>query len=64
MEDFGRAVALDLANVEVLRHRAMVYLGLGEPDKAVADYDEILRWFPGNPSIMEERRLAQKRAKT
>ena len=39
MEDFGRAIALDPANVDAQRHRAMVYLGLGEPDKAVADCD-------------------------
>ena len=64
MEDFGRAIALDSDNVEAQRHRAMVYLGLGEPDEAVADCDEILRRFPGNPSIKKERRLAQEQAKT
>ncbi len=64
VEYFGRAIALDPANVEALSHRAMVYLGLGEPNEAVADCDEMLRRFPGNPSIKKERRLAQEQAKT
>ena len=58
MEDLGRAIALEPANVEARRQRAVLYRGLGEPDQAVRDYDEILRRFPGNPSIGEQRRLA------
>ena len=62
VEDLGRAIALEPANVEARRHRALVYRRLGEPDQAVRDYDEILRRFPGNPSIREERRLAMEQA--
>ena len=62
LADLGRAIELEPANVEARRHRAMVYRHLGEPDKAVEDYDEILRRFPGSPSTIEERRLALEQA--
>ena len=58
MEDFGRAIALDPENVESLRKRAMLYRDLGEPDKAVRDYDEIIRLDPSDASVREERQLA------
>ncbi len=31
---------------------------LGEPDRVVRDYDEIIRLQPGNSSVREERQLA------
>ena len=62
MEDFGQAIALDPENVEALRHRATLYRELGEPDKTVRDYDEIIRLEPGDPSVREQRRLALEQA--
>ena len=58
MEDFGRAIALDPDNVESLRKRAIIYRELGEPERAVRDYDEIIRLEPNDPSVREERELA------
>ena len=58
MEDFGRAIALDPENVESRRKRAALYRDLGEPDRAVRDYDEIIRLEPNDPSVREERELA------
>ena len=62
MEDFGRAIALDPENVEALRHRATLYRELGEPDKAVRDYDAIIRRFPGDLSTRAQRQLALEQA--
>ena len=58
MEDFGQAIALDPENVESRRHRAILYRDLGEPEKAVRDYDEIIRLDPEDLSVREERRQA------
>ena len=62
MEDFGRAIALDPENVESRRKRAMLYRDLGEPERAVRDYDEIIRLDPDDQSVREERELAVKEA--
>ena len=56
--DFGRSIELDPENVESRRNRAILYQELGEPGKAVADYDEIIRLEPGDTSAIEERRQA------
>ena len=58
MEDFGRAIALEPDNIESLRNRAILYRELGEPDKAVRDYDEIIRLEPNDTSVREERQQA------
>ena len=58
MEDFGRAVALDPEDIDSLRNRAVMYLELGEPDKAVRDYDEVIRLDPDDLSVREERQQA------
>ena len=62
MEDFGRVIVLDPDNIESLRNRAVLYLDLGEPDKAVRDYDEVIRLDPNDTSVREERQQALEEA--
>ena len=63
VEDFGRSTELDPENVECRRNRAILYREQGEPEKAIAEYDEIIRLEPGDPSVKEERRHAMDDAK-
>ena len=62
MEDFGRSIALNPDNTEALRNRAILYCELGEADKAVKDYDEIIRLEPDDPSVLHDRQLAVEQA--
>ena len=39
-----------------------MYLELGEPEKAVRDYDEVIRLDPDDPSVVEERQQALEEA--
>ena len=58
IEDFSRAIAMDPENVESLRNRAVLYCELDEPERAVRDYDAIIRLEPDDLSIREERQQA------
>jgi tetratricopeptide (TPR) repeat protein len=49
LSDYTTAIALDAANVQAHRLRALNYAGRREFERALADYDAVIRLHPQDP---------------
>jgi tetratricopeptide (TPR) repeat protein/predicted aspartyl protease len=59
LQDCNRALGLTVADANVLESRGLVYLRLGKPDKAIADYDASLEKNPQMAGSLFGRGLAE-----